>query len=122
MKLFEAELKVMEVLWSEGTLAAIEIVRILKEKVGWNKNTTYTIIKRCIEKGAIERNEPRFMCTPLVTREEIQKNETNELINKMYGGSAELFFTAFLGSGLISDDKLAKLRREVENNKKLEDE
>lgn len=120
MKLFEAELKVMEVLWCQGSLEAIEIVKLLKESTGWNKNTTYTVIKRCIEKGAIERSEPRFKCTALLTKEEVQRRETKELINKMYGGSPELFFSAFIDSGLISDDKLLKLQKEIEQKRELE--
>ena len=53
IKLCESELKVMELLWEEGELRAGEIVPILSARVGWNRNTTYTIIKKCVEKGAI---------------------------------------------------------------------
>ena len=37
-----------------------DIVDVLTERVGWNKNTTYTVIKKCIEKGAVEREESGF--------------------------------------------------------------
>ena len=55
IKLFDSEIKVMEVLWKEGDLTAKQLADILSEKIGWNKNTTYTVIKKCISKGAIER-------------------------------------------------------------------
>lgn len=58
VKLFDSELKVMEVLWELEELSARDIVEILTKRVGWNKNTTYTVIKKCIDKGAIERREP----------------------------------------------------------------
>ena len=45
MKLFESEQKVMEVLWEEGEIPAKRVVEVLSERVGWNKNTTYTVIK-----------------------------------------------------------------------------
>ena len=61
-KLFDSELKVMGVLWNEGDCTAKHISDVLKEDIGWNMNTTYTLIKRCIKKGAIERSEPNFMC------------------------------------------------------------
>lgn len=86
IKLFDSELKVMDVLWREGDSTAKCISGILKNEVGWNKNTTYTLIKRCIEKGAIERSEPNFMCHALIPKERIQEIETNELINKVYDG------------------------------------
>ena len=53
MKLFDSELKVMEILWKEGDLSAGQLAKVLKERIGWNRNTTYTVIKKCVEKGAI---------------------------------------------------------------------
>ena len=63
IKLFDSELKVMEVLWRNGPLPAGRIAKILKAETGWNRNTTYTVIKKCIEKGAVMRTEPNFICT-----------------------------------------------------------
>ena len=91
IKLFDSELKVMEVLWKEGELPAGQIVKILKDETGWNRNTTYTVIKKCIEKGVIERSEPNYMCKPLITKAYIQQEESNEFINKMFGGSISHF-------------------------------
>ena len=62
MKLFDSEWKVMEVLWQENDRTAKEISLRLADSIGWNKNTTYTVIKKCIDKGAIERWEPNFIC------------------------------------------------------------
>lgn len=75
-KLFDSELKVMEVLWEQGSKSAREIVDVLSERIGWNKNTTYTVIKKCIEKGAIQREEPGFICHALITRDEVAQHET----------------------------------------------
>ena len=60
-KLFDSELKVMEVLWEQGSKSAREIVDVLSERIGWNKNTTYTVIKKCIDKGAIQREDHGFI-------------------------------------------------------------
>ncbi len=73
MKLFDSELKVMEVLWEQGTKSARDIVDVLSQRIGWNKNTTYTVIKKCIEKEAVSREDPGFLCTPLVTRDEVDR-------------------------------------------------
>ena len=89
IKLCESELKVMELLWEEGELRAGEIVPILSARVGWNRNTTYTIIKKCVEKGAIRRIEPKFVCQPLVTKEQTQVYEINALAERLFDGSLE---------------------------------
>ena len=61
MRLHEGELNVMELLWSNKVLAAKDISKIIKEYIGWEKNTTYTVIKRLINKGAIRREEDLFL-------------------------------------------------------------
>ena len=71
-KLFDSEKKVMEVLWANGTMTAGEIVKVLRDSIGWNRNTTYTVIKKCIAKGAIERTEPKFQCTAAISKEQVQ--------------------------------------------------
>lgn len=53
IKLFDSEIKVMEVLWKEGDLTAKQLADILSEKIGWNKNTTYTVIKNVSPRGLL---------------------------------------------------------------------
>ncbi len=113
IKLFDSELKVMDVLWREGDATAKHISDVLKEETGWNVNTTYTLIKRCIKKGAIERSEPKFMCHALIPKEEVQEAETNELINKVYDGSADKLFAALLSRKKLSAEQIEKLKQIV---------
>ena len=72
MKLFDSEWKVMEVLWQKNDRTAKEISLCLADSIGWNKNTTYTVIKKCIDKGAIERREPNFICHAMITKQQAQ--------------------------------------------------
>jgi predicted transcriptional regulator len=113
MKLFDAELKVMEILWREGDTTAKRIAEILSEQISWSKTTTYTIIKRCLDKGAIERREPHWICHPLVTIEEAREYETNELINKMFGGAAEQLVASILERSNLSKEEIERLKRVV---------
>lgn len=113
IKLFDSELKVMDVLWREGDSTAKHISDVLKGEVGWNMNTTYTLIKRCMKKGAIRRSEPNFMCHALIPKEEVQEAETDELINKIYDGSADKLFAALLGRKKLSAEQIAKLKQIV---------
>lgn len=113
IKLFDSELKVMDVLWREGDVTAKYISEILNSEVGWNVNTTYTLIKRCIKKGAIERSEPNFMCHALIPKEQVQEQETTELINKVFDGSADLLFASLLSRKNLSIEEIEKLRKIV---------
>ena len=111
MKLFDSERKVMEVLWREGEMPAGQIVKILKEETGWNRNTTYTVIKKCVDKGAIKRQEPGFVCSPLISRQEVQDYETEELIDKMFDGSKEKFFAASSEDGAANAGKTSPVQK-----------
>lgn len=114
IKLFDSELKVMNVLWRGGDRTAKEISDILKAETGWNMNTTYTVIKKCIAKGAIERSEPRFLCHALIPKEAVQEAETDELIGKLFDGSVDKLFVALLGSKRLSADQIARLKELVD--------
>jgi predicted transcriptional regulator len=117
MKLFDSELKVMDVLWKEGDLSAGMLAKILNKETGWNRNTTYTVIKKCIDKGAIERYGTNFICKAMISKEKVQEYETAELINRMYDGSVEKFFAAFLNSDSLSQEEINKLKEIVDQSK-----
>lgn len=113
IKVFDSELKIMELLWKEGDLTAGQLAKILKEQIGWNRNTTYTIIKKLIDKGAIERREPNFLCHALILREQVQENETTELINKVFDGSTDLLFASLLSRKNLSAEEIKRLKQIV---------
>lgn len=113
IKLFDSELKVMETLWREGELTAGQISKILEEEIGWNRNTTYTVIKKCIDKGAVERLEPKFICRAIISKEDVQSYETEELIDRMFDGSKQKFFAAFLSENSLTEDELRQLKELV---------
>ena len=114
MKLFNSELKVMDVLWREGELPARQIAAILGNAVGWNVNTTYTLIKRCIKKGAVARTDPGFQGRALIAREAVQDAETDELVGKLFDGSVDKLFASLLGRKKLSAEQLQHLKDIVE--------
>lgn len=113
VKLFDSELKVMDVLWKEGDMPAKQISDVLKETTGWNMNTTYTVIKKCIAKGAIQRREPNFLCHALIARDVVQAAETEELLHKLFDSSPDLLFASLLGRQRLSRSQIDNLRRMV---------
>lgn len=114
IKLFDSELKLMEILWANEPISAKQLSLLAKDQIGWNKNTTYTIIKKLIDKEIILRKEPNFICTSLIKKEDVRKAETDSLIDKLYDGSKKAFFAAFLQSESLSDEDIAELKAMIE--------
>ena len=119
IRLHEGELNIMELLWSNKVLAAKDIAKIIKEYIGWEKNTTYTVINRLIAKGAITREEPGFLCRAIVSKKAIQKIETEALLEKVFNGSLTNFFTEYLRNQILKPAELMELERILfEQNRK----
>jgi len=114
-KLYDSELKVMEILWKQGEVTAKKIAEELDRQIGWSKTTTYTVIKKCINKGAIERKEPNFTCRPLISKEEAQKYETRELIEKMYDGRPDQLIAALIGEKSLDQAGILRLKELVKD-------
>ena len=115
MRLFDSELKVLEILWTKGDTTAKKLSEILREQVGWRKTTSYTVIKKCVDKEVVERQEPNFVCHALITREQAQETETADLINKMYGGMSDQLVASILGSKKLSPEEISGLKDLIKN-------
>ncbi len=114
LKLYDSELKVMKALWQDGELRASRLAKLLNEQTGWNRNTTYTVIKKLIEKGAIERVEPGFLCRATISQEQVRRNEAVELVDKLFDHSASLFLAAYTNGKKLPADEVECLKRLVE--------
>ena len=114
-KLFESEAKVMEIIWEKTPISAKDISLLAAEAIGWNKNTTYTVIKKLEAKGFIKREDPGFICTPLVSQNEMQKVEVTSLVKKVFGGSRKALFSALLENEPLSEEELNELRKLIDN-------
>lgn len=117
IRLHEGELNVMELLWSNRELAAKDISKIIKEYIGWEKNTTYTVIKRLIDKGAIERIDPGFLCRAKINKRTVQSIETEALFSKLYNSSLNNFFIEYLRNRKMTSAELFELERIIDEQK-----
>ena len=115
IRLHEGELNVMELLWSNKALAARDIAKIIKEYIGWEKNTTYTVIKRLIDKGAIIREDPGFICRANISKKKIQDTETKVLLNQLYNGSVSTFISVYLADQKLSGKDIEELKKIIAN-------
>ncbi len=81
-KLFDSELKLMELVWQYEPICAKQLSLMAEDRIGWNKKTNYMIITKLVEKKVISREDPNFVCTSLMNRQEAKKSETRVLIDK----------------------------------------
>ena len=113
-KLFDSEYKLMEIIWEKQPISAKEVSAVAAERIGWKKNTTYTVLTRLEAKGYLKRDEPNFICSAVVSREEVRRVETESLIDRLFGGSKKALFSALLEDESLSEDELCELRRMID--------
>jgi predicted transcriptional regulator len=87
-------------------------VHLCKEQLGWSKATTYTVIRRLSERGVV-KNE-HAVVTSLVSKEEAQAAEIDELVEKTFEGSLPAFVAAFTRREKLSEEDIAALRRMID--------
>ena len=79
-RLSDSEIKVLNILWEKGTMSAKDVCAVAEETIGWNKNTTYTVLTKMVAKGIIKRDEPGFLCTAMVSEKSARKGELESLL------------------------------------------
>lgn len=115
-KLFDSELKLMELLWENEGATAKELAVLAADSIGWNKNTTYTVIKKLMAKGAIKRTEPNFVCHSLITREEVGQAEARKVLSSFFGGSVRMLFSSFMADGTLSAEEADELKKLIDEH------
>lgn len=115
MYLYVSEKRVMDILWKNGAMPAGKIAKIAAKSFDWNRNTTYTVIKKCIEKGYIERIEPNYTCVPKLAEKTVQLAELSELLNEYFDGSSVRLLNALLSVKQISKFEANEMRRAIKD-------
>ena len=111
-KIFESEYRFCLILWEHEPVKSSELARLCKEKLGWSKTTTYTVIKRLSDRGVL-KNENTIV-TSLISKEEAQLSELDELVEKKFEGSLPAFIAAFARRQELSDAEIEEIRRIIE--------
>ena len=111
IKVSLAEFPLMEYIWENAPISAAKLAIYAEEAFGWKKNTTYTVVKRLVERGALSRSEYGWVVQPLITREEVEHAETQDLITRIFRGSQKNFLLSFLKREEISSEELDELKR-----------
>lgn len=108
-----AEVRVMDVVWRENGTSARNVALSLSERYGYSASATYTLINRCIKKGALERVDPGYYCKPLVSREDVQDAQTDSLLDRLYEDDPASLVQALVRRGRFSDEQLEEVAQAV---------
>lgn len=108
-KIFESEYRFCLILWENEPISSRELSRLCAEKLDWSKTTTYTVIKRLSDRGVL-KNENTIV-TSLVSKEEVQASEIDELVEKKFEGSLPAFVAAFSKRKKLSKKEIAEILR-----------
>ena len=111
-KLFDAEYKFVSLIWENEPVNSTGLVRLCLEKLGWKKSTTYTVLRKLCERGIL--NNEDAVVVSLVKREDVQKYESETLIEKAFNGSLPQFLTAFLDGKRLSSKEAEELKLIIE--------
>ena len=115
-KIFESEYRFCLIMWEHEPITASELVKLCQEQLGWKRSTTYTVIKRLCERGVL-KNENSTV-TALISKEEAQEREINELVEEKFQGSLPAFVAAFTKRQDISNEELDEVQRMIDRIRK----
>lgn len=114
-RLCDSEYRFMLLVWDAQPVKSGELVQLSKEKLGWKKSTTYTMIKKLSERGFL-KNEDTIV-TALVEKEKCQSVESDYFVERTFGGSLPGFIAAFLGGKKISEKEAEEIKRLIDAHK-----
>jgi len=117
-KIFESEYRFCLILWEHEPIKSSELVRLCSEQLGWKPTTTYTVIKRLSERGVL-KNENTIV-TALVTKDEVQAAEVDELMEKKFEGSLPAFIAAFTKHQRLSQRDIDEIQRMIDRYRRGE--
>ena len=115
-KVFESEYRFCLILWEHEPIKSSELVNLCREQLGWKPTTTYTVIKRLSERGVLKNDNT--IVSSLVSKDEVQAAEINEMVEKTFEGSLPAFVAAFTKHQKISDDEIEALQQLIDRCRK----
>ena len=112
-KIFESEYRFCEILWENEPISSSELVRLCHEKLEWKKSTTYTVIRRLSERGVLKSENA--IVTSLVSKEDVQSAESQEVVDKNFQGSLPGFIAAFARSKKLTNQEIDEIQQLIDS-------
>ena len=115
--LFEAEKKLMEIIWQVAPIESGKLVKIANDSINWNKSTTYTVLRKLVAKGFVKNEDS--VVSVLIPKEKVLISESNQIVEESFSGSLPMFVAAFFGNKkTLSDEDADALMKLIKENMK----
>ncbi|HPQ47946.1 MAG TPA: BlaI/MecI/CopY family transcriptional regulator [Clostridia bacterium] len=114
-KIFESEFRFCQIIWDSEPINSTDLVRLCEKKLNWKKSTTYTVLRRLVERGVLRNIDS--MVTSLVSIDEVQAAEIDELVEKTFDGSLPMFISAFTKNRKLSDKDIEAIEKMIDQYK-----
>jgi predicted transcriptional regulator len=111
-KIHESEYRFCLILWENEPIKSGELVRLCQERLGWKSTTTYTVLKRLSERGIVQNQNT--VVTSLVSRDQVQEAEADEVVQTRFGGSVPAFLAAFTRKQRLSPGEIDQLQAMID--------
>lgn len=111
-KITDSEFLVMRVLWeAKQELTITQIRESLEKTTDWNSSTIKTLIRRLVNKGAVEATKKEvYYYKALITEDEYNQHITKDLIDRLYNGSAKNLVASLIDNKKLSEKDIEELR------------
>lgn len=111
-KIHESEYRFCLIMWEYEPVTAVDLVKLCQEKLGWKRTTTYTVIKRLGERGVLKNEDG--LVSALVSKDQAQASEIDELVEKKFEGSVPTFIAAFTKRQDLTEADLNEMQRMID--------
>ena len=111
-KIHEGEYRFCLIMWEHAPISAAQLAKLCQEQLGWKRTTTYTVIKRLGERGILKNEDG--VVTALISKEDAQAYEIDELVEKRFEGSLPAFLTAFTKRQTLTDRDLDEVQQMID--------
>ena len=112
VELHQAEYKFMEVIWDNEPVNSTVLVKLCEEQLGWKKSTTYTVLRKLCQRGNLRNDDATVVA--VAKREQVQKFESQQVVERSFGGSLPAFVNAFLSEKKLSREEAEELKKLIE--------
>ena len=115
LRLYDGEYKFVTLVWETEPVRSGTLAHLCRERLGWKKSTTYTVLKKLCEKGILQNQDA--VVTSLVGRDQVQQYESHAVMERSFGGSLPRFLTAFLQDRKLTEQEAEEIKALIDQHK-----
>lgn len=101
-----------DIVWEKEPVGSGELVKICDKEFGWKKTTTYTVLRKLIDKGLLKNDNG--IVTSLISKDEFYSSRSRQIVDESFKGSLPAFVAAFVSGKKLSSEEADEIRRMID--------